>query len=290
MAIETGSGARATIERVQSIDFVNQFQGNLAKILEAMGVTRKLPLSAGDTIKRYVTSASMQSGTVAEGDVIPLSTISEVAGASIVLSLKKFRRQATAENIQANGYQKAIIEADAKLLREIQSGMRTDFFTFLATGTGTATADTFQSAIAQAWAGVNSAFEDDAVDTICFVNPIDVADYLGTATISVQEVFGMQYLTGFTGIKGMFVSPKVAQGTLIATASSNVVLAYIDVNGELSKAFTEIEVDPSGYIGVFHDVQGDRLAVDTVAMTGATLFAEVMDGVIVIDFASVVSA
>lgn len=290
MAAETNTGTRATVEKVQSIDFVTQFDGSLAKILEVLGVTRKLPLKAGDVIKRYTASATLENGAVAEGDIIPLSEVLLKDASPMTITLQKYRRQATAENIQANGYANAVIECDNKLLRVIQSKMRTDFFTFLATGTGTATADTLQKAMAQAWASIQTIFEDDAVDTIVFVHPSDVGDYLGAAGISVQDVFGMTYLTGFTGIKGMFVSPKVPQGTLYATAASNIALAYIDVSGELAKGFPGLVADASGYMGVLHDTQTDRAAVDTVVLTGSTLFAEILSGVVVIDFGSDVSA
>ena len=154
------------LARVQSIDFVNRFEGNLSKLIEALGITRKLPLSEGMTIKTYTSSVTLANGNVPEGDVIPLSKVTSVPGPSYEVALKKYRKAVSGEAIQRHGFDQAVNETDEKMLREIQKGIRSDFFTFLGTGTGLATATDLQGAFAQAWGRVQTLFEDDSVQTI----------------------------------------------------------------------------------------------------------------------------
>ena len=165
------------------------------------------------------------------------------------------------------------------MLREIQKGIRSDFFAFLGTGTGLATATDLQGAFSQAWGRVQTLFEDDSVQTIVFINPMDVADYLGKANVTTQTVFGMTFITGFTGVIAI-TNTSVPAGTVYATAPENIVLAYIPVSAsEMAKAFS-FTTDQTGYIGVTHDKHTDTLTYDTVAVDGIFLFAERLDGVV----------
>ena len=85
----------------------------------------------------------------------------KTAGPSYEIEFDKYRKAVSVEAIQRHGFDQAVVEADEILLKEIQKGLRTRFFTFLATGTGTATGVGFQGALAQAWGQVQSLFEDD---------------------------------------------------------------------------------------------------------------------------------
>ncbi len=71
---------------------------------------------------------------------------------------------------------------------------------------------------------------------------------------------------------------------MIATAVENIKFAYIDINGNLKEAFPGLESDESGYIGIWHDAVSSRATLDSVFMSGATLFPEILDGVIIADF------
>ncbi len=279
MAAETNTTVKNDMARVQSIDFATQFNGSLEKLFECLGITRKMSMASGGVIKTYKYTGTIEDGNVAEGDIIPLSKIKEEIDQTYEIGLKKYRRQATAEAIQASGFDKAVTELDGKLLKEIYKSIRSNFFDFLGEGTGTAAGSNFQTLLANVWGQCQVAFEDDAVDVIAFANPLDAAEYLGNANITVQDVFGMKYLTGFTDVKGVFLTSLVSTGTIYGTAADNIVTAYIDVSGELSKAFS-LTKDESGYVGVTHTEVTNRAAFDTVAFTGVLLFAERLAGVI----------
>ena len=62
------------MKKIREVDFVNQFtHGSLAKLIEVLGVTRKIPMMEGTTMYVYATTGTLQSGSVDEGAIIPLS-------------------------------------------------------------------------------------------------------------------------------------------------------------------------------------------------------------------------
>ena len=285
MAAETNLIVKGDLAKVQSIDFAERFGKNLSKLVEVLGVTRKMPLANGMTIKTYKSTVTMASTSdVAEGETIPLSKVTTEPDKVIELTFKKFRKAASAEAIQKHGLDQAIVETDDKLLKEIQKGVRSDFFSFLASGTGTAAATDLQGAFAQSWGKVQTLFEDDSVQTIVFVNPLDVADYIGKANVTTQNVFGLTFIQGFTNVT-VVTNTSVPKGTVYATAPENIVLAYVEIGGgELGKAF-DFATEELGLIGVTHGNEINNLTVETVALSGVKLFAERLDGVVKVTIA-----
>ena len=197
------------------------------------------------------------------------------------IAFDKYRKAVTAEAIQKHGFDQAVTETDDKLLKEVQRDIRKKLFDFMATGTGKASGVGLQAALAQAWGQVQSLFEDDGVTTVCFVNPLDVADYIASANVTTQNVFGMTIISGFTDVT-IITNTSVPKGKVYATAPDNLVLAYAPVSGsELSKAFT-FTTDDTGYIGITHNTVNNNLTYETVVMDGVLIFAERIDGVVVV--------
>lgn len=278
---ETNLQVTGDFAKAQSIDFVERFGSNLSKLIEALGVTRKMPLTSGMTIKTYKSSVTMAANDqVGEGEIIPLSKVKTEPADTIEVTFKKYRKAASVESIQKHGYDQAIIESDELLLKEIQKGVRKDFFDFLATGTGSATATNLQGAFAKAWGQVQVLFEDDAAQTVVFVNPLDIADHLADGNLTVQTAFGLQYVKNFAGVDTVIINSSVPKGTVYATAPENIVLAYVTISGgELGKAF-DFTTEELGLIGVTHDIQKQNLTAETIALSGVKLFAERLDGVV----------
>lgn len=270
------------LAKVQSIDFANRFGENITKLLEALGVTRKIPMASGMVIKTYKAVKNVKKDKVGEGEVIPLSKVETKPDKTYEIELKKFRKAVSGEAIQRHGFDQAVAETDELLLKEIQKDIRADLFTFLATGTGRAEGIGLQAALAQAWGQVQTLFEDDAVNTIAFVNPLDVANYNGDAKLTIQKEFGLTFVEGFTDVT-VITNTSVPKGKIYATAPENVVFAYIPVTGsELGKTFN-LTSDETGYIGITHNNVNNNVTVETLALSGATLFAERLDGVVVVD-------
>ena len=280
MAAEENLIKKSDLVKAREIEFVTLFGESIKKLVEALGVTRKIPKQAGYTLKAYKATGTLQPGTVAEGDLIPLSKYQTEAVSYAEIVLKKWRKATSAEAIIEKGYDQAVQMTTDRMLKDVQKGIRTDFFTFLATGTGSATGATFQAALAQAWGQLQVLFEDDSIEAIYFMNPLDVADYLATAQITTQTAFGMTYVENFLGLGTVIFDSKVPQGEIYATAKDNIVLYYVPVNGaDLGNAFS-FTADQTGLIGIHEEADYKHMTAEDTVMSGVVLFAERLDGIV----------
>ena len=280
MAAETNLIKKEDLVRAREIEFVTLFGESIKKLVEALGVTRKIPKQAGYTLKTYKAKGTLQDGTVAEGDLIPLSKYQTEAVSYAEIVLKKWRKATSAEAIIEKGYDQAVQMTTDRMLKDVQKGIRADFFTFLATGTGEATGATFQASLAQAWGQLQVLFEDDSIEAVYFMNPLDVADYLATAQITMQTAFGMTYVENFLGLGTVIFDSKVPEGTIYATAKENIVLYYVPVNGaDLGNAFS-FTADQTGLIGIHEEADYKHMTAEDTVMSGVVLFAERLDGIV----------
>lgn len=281
MAVETNTITNADMARVRAIDFTRMFTGSLTKLTEALGITRKIAVQEGAALKMLTVSGTLADGTVAEGEVIPLSKYKTVETTVGEAKLDKWRKATTAEAIVKHGYDQAVGTTTDQMIKDIQKSIRTKFFTFLATGTGTATGFGLQAALANAWGKLSVLFEDDAVDAVYFLNPMDVSDYLGTAQVTMQTAFGMTYIENFLSLGTVFLNSNVPQGKFYATAKDNIVTYYINVGtSELASAFG-LTADETGYIGINEYSEKDTARVIDLVMSGVTFFPERQDGIVV---------
>lgn len=272
------------MSKAREVDFVAQFTHNsLAKLIEVLGVTRKIPMMEGTTMYLYTTSGTLQSGSVSEGAVIPLSQYSTTKTPVGDITLKKWRKAVTAEAIKKSGYDAAVQDTDRALLRDVQKTVRSDFFTLLngsIVGSTSAAADTLQAALATAWGQLQIKFEDDACEPVHFINPLDIADYLKTANITVQTAFGMNYIEDFLGLGTVILNSGVTQGNIISTAKENIILYYLTVNGDVARAFS-LTADELGYIGIKSGYQNEeRAQIESLVMSGIQFFVEYAAGVV----------
>ena len=280
-AVDAKTVKEADLAKVRDIDFTERFSKGIDTLMAMLGVTRKQEKRAGEVLKVYKATGTLESGVVAEGDVIPLSkyqTTYEAVGEAV---LNKWRKVTTAEAISSKGYGQAVNDTNDKMLKDIQKGVRTSFVNFLATGTGEVAGVGLQATLAQAWGKLQVLFEDTSVQSVYFMNPLDVADYLGGAQISTQTAFGMSYIENFLGLGTVILASDVPKGKLYATAAENIVLYYIPVtSADMAQAFDRTS-DATGLIGIHTGPTYDNLSAETVAASGVGLFAEKLDGIVV---------
>lgn len=278
---ETNLIKKEDLARAREIDFAYRFGESIKKLMEALGVTRKIPKQAGTVLKAYKATGTLQDGAVAEGETIPLSKYKTEPVALAEIVLKKWRKATSAEAIVERGYNQAVVMTKEAMLKDVQKGIRKDFFDFLATGTGKAEGSTFQAALANAWGQLQVLFEDDEIQSVYFMNPLDVADYLATANISLQNAFGMTYVKDFLGLGTVIFNSSVPKGKIFATAADNLVLYYIPVNSaDLNEAF-DFTSDATGLIGVHESPDYTNMTASDTVVSGIALFAERIDGVVV---------
>lgn len=271
------------LKKVREIDFVQQFtHSSLSKFIEVLGVTRKIPMMEGTTMYVYSMDGELED-SVAEGEIIPLSHIEQTKTPVGEITLEKYRKAASAESIKKSGLQTAVTETDAKILSLAQGKIRGDFFDFLngtITGSTSVTGEGLQEALANAWGQLQVLFEDDTAQAVYFVNPLDVAGYLGKANISVQTAFGLNYVEDFLGLGTVIMTSKITQGSFVATAKENLILYYLTMNGDVASAF-DLTADELGYIGINSGYQNnERAQIESLVMFGIQFLVEYAAGVV----------
>lgn len=281
MAAETNLIKTVDLARVREAEFVSMFSGDVRKLRELLGISRLIPKQAGAALKAYKATGVLESGNVAEGDTIPLSKYETSPIFVGEISLRKWRKATSAEAIIERGYDQAVTMTTDKMLVDIQKELRRSFVEFLATGTGEASGGTFQAALAAAWGQLQVLFEDSGISSVYLINPLDAADYLGSAAITVQTAFGMSYVENFLGLGTVVMDSHVPKGTVYATAKENLIGYYVPANGsDLEEAFS-FTTDESGLIGIHEEPDYTNMTASDTVISGLTVLAERLDGIVV---------
>ena len=274
----TNTIVAADLEPAISIDFTSRIHQNIDELRQLLGVSELIPMAAGTDIKIYEMTKENTPAQVGEGVTIPLTEIKRKLKTTISITLDKYRKNTTAEAIQKVGRNMAVNQTDEKLISEIQKDVKKAFYTALATGTGTATGTSLQITLANLWAKLQTRYEDMDVSPIFFINPQDVADYLGTAQLTMQTAFGFTYIENFLGLGTAVISPQVEAKSIYATAKENLNGAYVPVSGDVAQTFS-LTYDTTGTIGMTHQMKSDNATIDTLIISCVKFFPEYADGV-----------
>lgn len=278
---EDNQTVAADLEPAISVDCVSRITSNITELQKLLGINEMEPMNASTVIKIYKMVQVNTPNQVAEGETIGLTKVKRELAKTIELSLKKYRRQTTAETIQKVGRDIAINKTDEKLLSGIQKEIKRDFYDVIAQGTGSVTGIGLQAALAAAWGAVVKFYEDEDATPIYFVSSDDIAEYLGTAQITMQTAFGFSYVEDFLGLGTVVVSPTQKKGKLIATAKENLHCAFVPANsGDVAQTFG-LTSDTTGLVGMTHASKTDNATIDTLAMSCVQFYPEMLDGVIV---------
>ena len=264
------------------VEMIENFTGDLNRLTEILGIFSPDIVAAGTAMYTYTVSGSLDTTTVAEGAETPLSEYKVTKNPIDAITVKPYRKLTTAQAILKSGFTNAVTKTDKQMLKDVRNSILEDFFTFLATGTGTATGAGLQAALAQADAALIDAMETngDAADAIVhFVNPHDIADYLANAQVTLQTVFGMQYLETFLGVSNVFVTNRVAANTIYVTPAENIHLYGVDF-ASLGSAGLSYSAQDGSLIGVHHDANYARTSAETYVLTGALMIAEIENYII----------
>lgn len=274
---------------IKSIDFANKLGENLTKLFEALAIQNKIPMNVGAALKQYrfkVIDSSEPAGEVAEGEIIPLTKVQREQVTITDLKFTKFRKSTSAEAIQAYGYDLAINQTDKEMIKYIQKKFRTEFFESLKaalsntkrTNNSRLNAKNLQGALSIGRANL-SVLLDGEITPIAFVNPNDTAEHLANGFINSNGTqFGISLLTPYVNVKIVEFS-DIPKGEVWMTVSENLNVAFANPRGELSRAFA-FATDETGFVGVIHDIQPERLTADTIYASAISMFPENIDAVI----------
>lgn len=296
--VETTSAPRSNLPNVytdvvaREVDFVSRFTQNWEALRNILGIMRPIRKAPGTRLVSYTASVTLPTDAVPAGAVIPYSkhTITEAFKADIDIS--KYAHAVTLEEVAKYGAAVAVEKSDAAFMNELQSNVLTSFFTFLNTGTLTATeTKSWQMALARAKGMVLDKFNTlrkTVTDVVAFVNVLDFYEYLGAAEISVQTEFGLNYVKNFMGYSTVFLlsAPDVAKGKVIACPVENIDLYYIDPSdSEFAKLGLEYRVEGETNLIGFHAQGAYHTAVgETYAIMGMKLWAEYLDGIAIVTY------
>lgn len=262
-----------------SIDLVSNLVRNIRSLQEILGVVDMIPMTAGTQIKVYNTTVGTLNPQPAEGDIIPLTDVTLAEADPIVIDFQLYRKLVTAQAIQKSGRQRAIYDTDRALIGAVRGNVKTNLYTSLGNGTGTTPSGaTLQAVLANAWASLHTFYEDYDVSPVHFVNPTDVAGYLGNAPITTQTAFGFDYVEDFLGLGTVIFAPNVTAGTVISTAKENLRGAFIPANGEVGQEF-DLTSDETGLVGITHGRVLERGSIESMILSGVMFFAENYAGV-----------
>ena len=272
----------------REVDFVTRFAKNWTSLQEVLGISRPIKKAAGTKLVSYTASVTLESGSVNPGAVIPYSkaTVQEIGYED--LTLEKYAKAVTIEDVDKYGEQVAVEKTDDAFLDELQAEVLEDFITKLTDDTYAMTASkaNFQKAVAAAIGLVKDKFKKmrkNATSTIVFVNTLDAYDYLGDANISIQTMFGIDYVKNFLGADVMILSSEIEQGSVIALPADNLVLYYIDPSTQFAKLGLVYTTDGVTNLIGFH-VQGNygTAVGESFAVKGMKLWFEYADGVAIV--------
>ena len=293
MAVITNTTTTADITlNVKEIDFISRFNANWDALREIMGIMRPVRKALGTKLVASKATVSLVSGTVAEGDEVPLSkaTVEPVVYEDI--ELEKYRKAVTAEAVAKFGAAVAVQKTDDAFLNELQGIVMDRFYAFAKTGTLTGSEDTFQMAVSMAVSKVKDKFKKlrlDYSNIVVFVNTLDVGRYLGAANITIQTQNGIEYFKSYLGAETVIISSEIPENTVVAIPADNIVMYYIDpADADFSALGLNYTTGngETNLIGIHKEGNYGRVMGETHALMGVKLFAEYIDAISVITFSA----
>ena len=270
----------------REIDFVSRFGQNWDALMQILGIMRPIRKAPGSRLISYTADVTLESGAVDPGEVIPYSKSTIVQSTMSDLSIEKYAKAVTVEEVSTYGADIAVSKSDDAFLTKLQNVVLGKFYTFLNTGSLTGTATTWQAALAKAQGEVLNkwaSMQKDVTQIVGFANILDAYDYLGAANITVQTQFGINYVKDFMGYSTLFLLPaaQIARNTVIATPVENIDLYYIDPgDSEFKRLGLDYTVQGETNLIGFHANGNYTTAVgESFALMGMKLWAEYLDGI-----------
>ena len=270
----------------REIDFVTRFGDNWKALMDIFGIMRPIRKEPGTQLVSYTADVTLESGAVDPGEVIPYSKYALTEAAKDDVTIEKYAKAVTVEEVSKYGAVNAVQKSDKAFLNKLQGVVLGKFYTFLNTGSLTGTASTWQAALAKAkgevlnkWASM----QKDVTEVVGFANILDAYDYLGAAGITVQTQFGINYIKDFMGYSTLFLLPaaQIARNVVIATPVENIDLYYIDpADSDFAQLGLRYTVDGETPLIGFHAQGNYGTAVgESFAIMGMALWAEYLNGI-----------
>lgn len=279
--------------KAREIDFVTRFDKNWDALRTILGIFKPIRKEPGTSLVTYeaqMKDETLQGGaSVGEGEAIPFTQFKVVESKREDIVVEKYAKSLTLESVSKWGAAVAIEKTDDAFMVELQNKVLKDFYTFLKTGTLKGTQKKWQKALAIAKGAVLNKFAGmnrNVTEVVGFANVMDFYDWLGDKEITVQTMFGLQYIKDFFGFSTLFLLPDdyIPAKTVIATPVENIDLYYIDP-GDSDFKKLGLDYTTSGetnLIGFHAGGNYTNATGETYAIMGMKLWAEYLDGICVV--------
>lgn len=279
--------------KAREIDFVTRFDENWDALRTILGIFKPIRKEPGTSLVTYeaqMKDETLQGGaSVGEGEAIPFTQFKVVESKREDIVVEKYAKSLSLESVSKWGATVAIEKTDDAFMVELQNKVLKDFYTFLKTGTLKGTQKKWQKALAIAKGAVLNKFAGmnrNVTEVVGFANVMDFYDWLGDKEITVQTMFGLQYIKDFFGFSTLFLLPDdyIPAKTVIATPVENIDLYYIDP-GDSDFKKLGLDYTTSGetnLIGFHAGGNYTNATGETYAIMGMKLWAEYLDGVCVV--------
>lgn len=279
--------------KAREIDFVTRFDKNWDALRTILGIFKPIRKEPGTSLVTYeaqMKDETLQGGaSVGEGEAIPFTQFKVVESKREDIVVEKYAKSLSLESVSKWGAAVAIEKTDDAFMVELQNKVLKDFYTFLKTGTLKGTQKKWQKALAIAKGAVLNKFAGmnrNVTEVVGFANVMDFYDWLGDKEITVQTMFGLQYIKDFFGFSTLFLLPDdyIPAKTVIATPVENIDLYYIDP-GDSDFKKLGLDYTTSGetnLIGFHAGGNYTNATGETYAIMGMKLWAEYLDGVCVV--------
>lgn len=279
--------------KAREIDFVTRFDKNWDALRTILGIFKPIRKEPGTSLVTYeaqMNDEALQGGAnVGEGEAIPFTQFKVVESKREDIVVEKYAKSLSLESVSKWGATVAIEKTDDAFMVELQNKVLKDFYTFLKTGTLKGTQKKWQKALAIAKGAVLNKFAGmnrNVTEVVGFANVMDFYDWLGDKEITVQTMFGLQYIKDFFGFSTLFLLPDdyIPAKTVIATPVENIDLYYIDP-GDSDFKKLGLDYTTSGetnLIGFHAGGNYTNATGETYAIMGMKLWAEYLDGVCVV--------
>jgi len=291
MSYNTTTTTQFSTVNAREVDFVTRFGQNWEALKNIIGITNSIRKTPGTKLVAYTSEMADDAfaAQVGEGEKIGYTKFTVKEAATSDITIEKYAKSVSVEAVAKYGAAIAVQKTDDQFLVELQNIVLGRFYNFLNTGTLTGEQSTWQRALAIAKGAVLDKFaamNKTVTDVVGFANIYDFYDYVGSADITVQTAFGLQYVKDFLGYSTLFLLPDkyVASTKVIACPVENIDLYYVDPSdSDFAKLGLTYTVEGETNLLGFH-AEGDysRAAGDAFAIMGMELWAEYLDGIAVI--------
>ena len=292
-----------TTDTVEAIlqEYQARYNADYDRLEEVVGLFGVETVNAGTAIYKYSVTGALDnsapdptapeagsSGTgYQEGDFIKRSHYTVTKTPVGETEWVPYAIQVTAQAILKGGIENALLRGVNKAHKQLRGDVVNKMFGFFSTfntptkvsPAGATDTWSLQEMLAYTEGELLDVLETNNEadnDIVHFVNRSDAYEHLAGAQLTTQELFGMTYLENFLGVSKVFLTNKVAAGTMYATPVANIRVYGTDY-GTLAQTDLAYQSDDMGLTGFAYNADYDYASAIAYLVRSMTIMPEVAD-------------